>query len=505
MACFIFSHTIGTDTFLNAFIMKYTIARQNNIMFQGLVAFYDSRDMRSCVGWCQWSPKGGVFGVLDGYSTNQYPRSIPVYRPRFYSNYTASISAHSIILRASTVAVQDKTSVFMHLGSNSTGGLCSLSQSRDTIYYCNRSLISNISVATDPSFDFALVSNGSSVSSIYVNGIVESSRATTSGNTTAAGLYIGRSGDGNIDSGLDGSLVYLIILNRSVSGAEVARLVQWSDNVHNVGASNFHFAIGVWNSFSSTTLNLYYYNIIWRVSPSARPAFSRTISFLLRLPDGGSSSRNLLLFSAPAAFSSRRFGIDWIYNSTESSQLYLYDAMDSISVNGSFCSIAGSGSMKVDVVVTPATSGSGSNILMYVNHVLQTGFSTSWSSVSYAGDVLTRQSNRLEVGDDAQFQHLRVLSYAASDVELTRPCLLSIVTTSSTARLTTVTVSGCCFTIGLPCSLLMGGVTVSVSCSILSAVQASIDILPNSQYVSPSLTHDGKVFVLEEIQTSAAT
>ena len=476
-------------------------------MIQGIVAFYDSRDMRSCVGWCQWSPKGGTFGVLDGYSTKLYPRSIPVYRPRFYSNTTASISAHSIILRASTLGVQDKTNIFMHLGSNSSGLLCSLSQNRDSIYYCNRSLISNLSGTTEPSFDFALTSNGSSVSSVYFNGIFESSSVVTGGNTAAAGLYIGRSGDDDIDSSLDGSLIYLIILNRSVSGAEVTRLVEWSDRVHNVGASNSHFAIGVWNSFSSTTLNLYYYNIIWRISPSARPAFSRTFSFLLRLPDGASSSRNLFLFSAPAAFASRRVGIDWIFNNSESSQLYFYDAKDSISLNGSLCSIAGSGSMKIDTVVSPSTAGTGSTILIFINHVLQTGcsFSTSWLSVLYAGDVLTRQSNRLEVGGDTQFQHVRMLSYAASDAELIRPRLLSIVSSSSTAHLTTLTVNGCCFTIGLPCSLLMGGVTVSVSCSILSAAQATVDIVPNSQFVSVALTHDGRVFLLEEIHTGAAT
>jgi hypothetical protein len=475
---------------------------------QGVAAFYDSRDARSCVGWCQWPAKGGEFGTLEGYSTGAYPRSIPVHRPRFSSNVTAKLNSFSIIFRASSLPNYDKTNVFMHLGGSTGGGSsCSLSQVRDTIFFCNQSLVTSVSLEDQPAFDLAFVSSGNNVASLFFNGIFESAiLVNTSSNVTASGLFLGRSGDGNIESSLDGSLVYLIILNRAVSGAEVQNLIQWSDNVHTLGAARHHFAIGWWNSFSFTTLNQQAQNIIWRIPMSARPAFSRTLSFLLRLPDKASSSRNLLLFSASGAFTSRRFGIDWIYNSTRNSQLFIYDAIDSLNHSGSKCSISGSGAMKIDAIATLA-SGSGSAFFIYVNHVLQTScsFNTSWRSAFYAGDVLTRQSNGFELGQDAQFQHVHVLSYAASHYEVTRPQLLSIVVSNASlgsSGLTTATVNGCCFTTGLPCSLLSSGLTVSVSCAILSAVEASVELFPNVQVVAAALTHDGQVFVLDEIEPS---
>jgi hypothetical protein len=300
-------------------------------------------------------------------------------------------------------------------------------------------------------------------------------------------------------SDLDGSLVYLIILNRSVSAAEVEKVTRWSDSIHVLGSASNHFAIGIWNSFSFTTQNQHHYNIIWRVPLNHMPARSRTVSFLLRLPVASSSSRNLLHFSAPAAFSSRRFGIDWIYNSSETSQLRFYDAADSTNVNGSLCSIAETKSMKVDIIISPQSSGHGSDFVIHINHVLRTDcvFSTSWSSTSYPGDVLTRQSNRFEIGDDAQFQHLRVLSYAASASDLTRPHLLSIVVSNSTSLFTSAIIIGCCFTGGLPCQLLANGVPVSMSCSILNALEASVVFLSNIQLTSVALTHNGQVFVLE--------
>jgi hypothetical protein len=426
-----------------------------------------------------------------------------VYRPRFYSNITASFNTYSIIFRASSLPVVSKTSIFMHLGSNLTGGLCSLSQIRETIFYCNKTLVNNVSLGNEPSFDFALIFDGGRVSTVYFNGIFESSSLTIPvSHATAAGLYLGRGSESSIENVLDGSLVYLMILNRAVSGAEVEKLIQWSDNVHTVGASSHHFAIGAWNSFSFTTFNHYEYNIIWRISTSARPALSRTLSFLLLLPDGTSSSRNLLLFSAADAFYSRRFGVDWIKNSTEYSQLYIYDAKDSDYVNGSRCGIPGSGSMKIDIIVSPTFPGSGSSCVVYINHVLypECSFSVSWSSALYAGDVLTRQSNGTEIGTDAQFQHVRVLSYAASHLEVTRPHLLSIAVSNVSSQLSSATVSGCCFTAGIPCSLLVSGVTVSVTCIIRSAVQAYVEFLSNVEIVSAALMHDSRVFVMEEVQ-----
>jgi hypothetical protein len=396
----------------------------------------------------------------------------------------------------------------MHFGGNAGDRSCSISQVRDTIYYCNQSLVTNVSLGNEPAFDLAFVSEGSNVESLFFNGIFESSSVgNLRDNVTASGLFLGRNGGGNTESSLDGSLVYLIILNRAVSGAEVQNLIQWSDNVHTLGAARHHFAIGWWNSFSFSTLNQQALNIIWRIPMSARPAFSRTLSFLLRLPDKTSSSRNLLLFSASGAFTSRRFGIDWIYNSTEISQLFIYDAIDSLNSSGSKCNISGSGAMKIDVIATPLASASGSTFFIYVNHVLQTScsFTTSWRSAFYAGDVLTRQSNGLELGHDAQFQHVRVRWYAASHYEVTRPHLLSIIVSnasSGSSGLTTSTVTGCCFTTGLPCSLLSSGLTVSVSCAILSAVEASVELFPNVQVVAAALTHDGQVFVLDEIETS---
>lgn len=430
-----------------------------------------------------------------------------MHRPRFSSNVTAKLNSFSIILRASSLPNYNKTNVFMHLGGNAGGGSCSLSQVRDTISFCNQSLVTSVSLDNEPAFDLAFVSSGSNVASLFFNGIFESSIiVNTSNNANASGLFLGRSGDGNIESSLDGSLVYLIILNRAVSGAEVQNLIQWSDNVHTLAAARHHFAIGWWNSFSFTTLNQQAQNVIWRIPMSARPAFSRTLSFLLRLPDKTSSSRNLLLFSASGAFTSRRFGIDWVYNNTENSELFIYDAIDSLNSSGSKCSISGSGAMKIDAIATLA-SGSGSAFFVYVNHALQTScsFNTSWRSAFYAGDVLTRQSNGLELGQDAQFQHVLVRSYAAGHYEVTRPHLLSIVvsnTSSGSSGLTTATVNGCCFTTGLPCSLLSSGLTVSVSCAILSAVEASVELFPNIHVVAAALTHDGQVFVLDEIETS---
>ena len=445
-----------------------------------------------------------MFGALNGYSTNQHPRSIPVFRPRFHSNHTARFSTYSIIFRASTLQNNSKTNVFMHLGGNSTRGMCSLYQIRDTIYYCNQSLMSNVSFMSDPSFDFALVSDGSRVVSVFFNGVLEQfSVSIPDSSAAASGLFLGRSGDGDIDSSLDGSLVYVMVLNRVVTGAEVQNLMKWSDNVHTIGAAWNHFSVGEWNSFTFTTRNQYEFNVIWRIPPSARPSFSRTLSFLLRLPYGVSSSRNVLLFSAAGAFSSRRFGIDWIYNNTESSQIHFYDAKDLISSNGSRCSIAGSGSMKIDAVVDPKVSGTGSVWSIYINHVLYTAcsFHTSWPSAFYAGDVMTRQSNGLEVGMDVQFQHVRVLPYAASHYEVTRPRLLSIVLSNSTSRVAAAVVNGCCFVLGLPCSLLVSGATVSVSCIIQSAVEAVVEFLPHVQVAAAAFLHDGQVFVLEEVQS----
>jgi hypothetical protein len=431
-----------------------------------------------------------------------------VHRPRFYSKSTASFNAYSIIFRASLQNDVNKTNIFLHLGSNLTGGLCSLSQIRETLYYCNKSLMNNISLASDPSFDFALIFDGDRVLTVFFNGVTESSGLSIPViHATAAGLYLGRSSDGSVDSSLDGSLVYLMILNRAVSGSEVEKLIQWSDNVHTVGASSRHFAFGVWNSFSFTTSNQNQYNIIWRIPSSARPALARTLSFLLLLPTGISSSRNLLLFSAPGAFYSRRFGIDWIQNNTESSQLYIYDAKDSTNVNGSKCGIPGSGSMKIDVIVSLTSSGDGSSCFVYVNQVLrpECGFSMTWSSAFYAGDILTRQSNDTEVGEDVQFQHVRVLPYAASHFEVIRPHLFSVVISNFSSQLSSATISGCCFTSGIPCSLLAGGITVSVTCTIRSTVQAYVEFLPNVQVTSAALMHDHRVFVMEEVQVSDAT
>ena len=430
-----------------------------------------------------------------------------MHRPRFYSNYTASFDAYSIIFRASALLDSSKNNVFMHLAANATAGLCSLSQLRDTIYYCNTPVLHNVSVGADPTFDFALVFDGNRVAAVFFNGIVEPSGAEIpSARATKVALHLGRSVDDSTESSLDGSLVYLMILNRAVSGAEVQNLIRWSDNVHTVGAAYRHFAFGTWSSFSFTSMNQHDYNVVWRYPASAHPAFARTLSFLLLLPHGTSSRRNLLMFSAPGIFYSRRFGIDWIRNSSEFSQIYIYAANDSFNVSGSMCMVPASGSIKIDVVVSPNVSGTGSNFIVYINQVLQSacGFSTAWSSALYGGDILTRQSNGTEVGMDAQFQHVQVLSYAASHFEVTKPRLLSIAVSNVSSRLSSATVNGCCFTRGIPCSLLAGGVTVSVTCAVISAVQAHVTMHPNAQVGSAALIHGSQVFVMEELQTSDA-
>ena len=86
---------------------------------------------------------------------------------------------------------------------------------------------------------------------------------------------------------------------------------------------------------------------------------------------------------------------------------------------------------------------------------------------------------------------VRVLSYSASDCEVTRPHLLSVVVRNVTTRAVTATASGCCFTAGAPCSL-MAGATVSVSCAVQSALHAFVEIPPHIQVVSAALVHTAK-------------
>jgi hypothetical protein len=87
---------------------------------------------------------------------------------------------------------------------------------------------------------------------------------------------------------------------------------------------------------------------------------------------------------------------------------------------------------------------------------------------------------------------------------VTKPRLLSIVVSNVSSRFSTVTVNGCCFTRGMPCSLLADGVTVSVTCVVVSAVQAHVEMHPNVKVGSAALMHGSQVFVMEEVQTSDA-
>jgi hypothetical protein len=56
----------------------------------------------------------------------------------------------------------------------------------------------------------------------------------------------------------------------------------------------------------------------------------------------------------------------------------------------------------------------------------------------------------------------------------------------------------------VPCSLMAGGATVSVSCTVQSAVHAIVEFPPYVQVVSVALMHNGQVFVLDEVETGAS-
>jgi hypothetical protein len=261
---------------------------------QGVVGFYDARDLAACSGNCSWSPRLGSLGPLTG---------------------TASVSSDGWIMNprmatASSTGItgsQAYTSIVgFKLSSGGDAALRTLTQIGG-LSQCRAQLLSatglrfsgcvdaladtNVSPAqqTASSHVWAVMHDGGSSARSYWNGAYFSHTTASTWSTADGPLYVGRSAAGASSDVLPGGVRFVLLVNRALTQSEVAAVARWSWESHGVGLELMNFSPDAWSGASAG-------QVYWTPPAHMQPLSSRTLRFMVYIDITSSSFRSIVRF-----------------------------------------------------------------------------------------------------------------------------------------------------------------------------------------------------------------
>jgi hypothetical protein len=477
-----------------------TTIPQINYFSQGVVGFYDARDLNACDGICSWSPRAGFLGPLSGSATISGDGW--VMNPRMVSARTTGITGS-----------QAYTSI---VGFNLSSGAGAAQRMLVQIggsgqYQCRAQLLSadnlrfsgcgddhdpeNIVITptqqTASSHLWAVMHDSGNLARSYWNGRHETHTTTSTWNTVDSPLFVGRSVTGPSDLMLQGGIRFVLLLNRALTQSEVAAVARWSWESHRVGLDLMNFSPEAWTGVSAG-------QVYWTPLSHMQPLSSRTVRFFISISETNPIDRCVLRFGKEN-FDDPNTALDRMISVyiTKNTKQMLLDMTNS-GLNGVLvyeCPSDLSAPSFVTLVYTQTSMST------FINSVKQTHSQCSPSSTPAMADTDATRKARVSSNFPSTgftLRSLQLLDYAMPDLEAQAPVIISVTPQVLLASNSSVTVIGSPFVAGAACSALFLDGSTSTNCTAVSAVEIVIWVSISVPTTRPSMlmvvVHSGITF-----------
>ena len=482
--------------------MHHTPVRLADWCFQGVVGFYDARDLTSCSGTCSWTPRAGTLGPLTG--TASIGSDGWVMDPRMSSSSNTGIAGSQAYTSMVGFKLSDGLSsanrMLVQIGgvngcrtqlvsaSVHSAGLASLRFSGCGSDDSDISISAADQIAS--SHVWATIHEGGTIARSYWNGAYFNHTTSSTWNTANSPLYVGRRFSGAADMIFPGGVRFVLLLNRALSHSELAQVARWSWETHGVGLDLMNFSPGAWTGVSQG-------QVYWTPPAHMQPLSSRTVRFMIDVSSVNASYRSIVKFgSTDSDYAGDRMPA--IYIIPGQKLLYFSATVWPISDNvaGLTCPTELVGPSFITVVYTRTS------LSVFVNSVKQTNPGCSSMISRIADSDSTRVARVIAYAGHAQggftLRSLQLLDYAMPDVEAQAPVIISVTPHVLLASHVSLTVMGSPFAAGTACSALFIDGSVSATCTAISAVEIVVTLTSSAPAARPSMLaavlHNGRTF-----------
>jgi len=459
-----------------------------------VVGFFDARDLAACSGNCSWTPRAGSLGPLTGTAT--VGSDGWVMNPRMSTTGNTGITGS----QAYTSMVGFK------LSSGGDAALRTLVQIGGSSQ-CRAQLVTaaglrfsgcvdapaDITAAqqTSSSHVWAVMHDGGTTARSYWNGAYFTHTTSSTWSTADGPLYVGRSVTSASTLVLPGGVRFVLLLNRALSGSEVAAVARWSWETHGVGLDLMNFSPSAWTGVSVG-------QVYWTPPAHMQPLSSRTVRLMIDISSVSNVFRVIVRFGQNAIESANtgngmndRMIAIGIFGNSKTIELSNTRAILN-SESNKYCASV-DGPILATFVYTRTSSA------VFIN-----GVKDNQCSGSYVPDIADTDNTRIAQitagysSTGFRLRSLQLLDYAMSDLEAQTPVIIGVTPQVLLASNSSVTVTGSPFAAGAACSALFIDGSVSTNCSAVSPVEivvmvnASIPSTRSSLLVA--VTHNGLTF-----------
>ncbi len=468
---------------------------------QGIVGFYDARDLNACDGICSWTPRAGFLGALSGSATISGDGW--VMNPRMVSARTTGITGS-----------QAYTSIVAFNLSSGAGAaqrmLVQIGGSDQ--YQCRAQLLSaenlrfsgcgddhapeNIRITptqqTASSHLWAVMHDSGNLARSYWNGRHETHTTTSTWNTVDSPLFVGRSVTGPSDLMLQGGIRFVLLLNRALTQSEVAAVARWSWESHRVGLDLMNFSPEAWTGVSAG-------QVYWTPPPRMQPLNNRTVRFAIDVSITKPNCRTILRFGKSASDVSPHLD-RMIYVEIKPNIRGLHFGMTRSALDGETtftCPTELSGNTLVTLVYTRTS------VSVFYNTILQTDLNCRYHNPSIPladsdNSRIARQNGFCQEQGGYTLRSLQILDHAMPALEAQAPIIISVTPQVLLAFNSSVTVIGSPFVAGAACSALFHDGSTSTNCTAVSAVEIVVWVSISVPTTRPSMlmvvVHSGITF-----------
>ncbi len=226
---------------------------------QGVVGFYDARDLTACIGTCSWAPRAGFIGPLTGTATISGDGWVMI--PRFSSTGNTGIVGDQPY--TAVVAFKDTDEYpdnpvrsLTYLGGGGPQGY--------RLQFASNLLLGHSGSLSDTSVYYNRLQSSHLWASTYLGG--QNTTQYWNGaeyalkvggpvwNTVPGPLQVGAVNGQAFFENFRGGIKFVLIMNRALTQSEVAAVARWSWESHGVGpqtsSSNSQFCVNTQGSFS---------------------------------------------------------------------------------------------------------------------------------------------------------------------------------------------------------------------------------------------------------------
>jgi hypothetical protein len=473
-----------------------TILTYLKLDLQGVVGFYDARDLTACRGTCSWTPRAGFIGPLIG--TADIKGDGWVMAPRFSSAENTGIvgdQPYTAIVAFKDVDSYPDTSfrTLTYLGGSSVQGY--------RLQLLTNTLLSHSGSLSDTSVSFngmrqqsghlwASTYLGGQRTTQYWNGATYSQNVSgPAWNTDNTPLQVGATSGQPWQ--LKGGIKFVLIANRALSASEVAAVAQWSWESHAVGLDLMNFSPGRWTTVTSG-------HSYWQPPSHMQPLSTRTISLCIDIKTVTRQQpfwRSIVQFHSintqpyDNSIVQRRPAI-WIYNERS-----LYVSMNRHMDTSEYyriCDIVVSGPIFATFVFTRYS------LSIFINSKKTCSWTFEYAIADTDATLLARRlQENLDYDSAFSLRSLRLLDFAMPDLEAQSPVIVSVTPQILLPSHTSLTVIGSPFAAGLACSALFLDSSLLTDCNAVSAVEIVIRINAGSfsrASMLSAIVHNGLIF-----------